>query len=248
MRKLTVLVSSLAVLVILLSCPLPALAHEVWETDPSADWYPEDMPIFFIETGIVITSQPVDAYGQIGETVKFSVEVSGDVTFYQWQYSDGYGWYDNSDPGGNTSTVSVQVRDYRNGYRYRCIISNSLGYVVSDAATLTIGDPAPIDPPVVVPPDNSFSLDQVLGLLNTGVAAVVSWFSSILDSTGTGKLYIAIMSVVLSVAILLGPLLGSVRAGLDAGSDKAAHWVKSHSKDRTHTTNYLQKVSNKNRK
>ncbi len=57
-------------------------------------------------------------------------------------------------------------------------------------------------------------MDAVLSLMNTAVTAVVSWFKQIMDSTGAGTLYIAVMSVVLSVGILLGPLLGSARAGL----------------------------------
>lgn len=57
-------------------------------------------------------------------------------------------------------------------------------------------------------------ISQILSLLNTAAAAVVSWFSLIMERTGGGTLYIAMMSVVLSVGILLGPLLGSARAGL----------------------------------
>lgn len=57
-------------------------------------------------------------------------------------------------------------------------------------------------------------IGQVLSLMNTAVTAVVSWFSQIMQNTGTGTLYIAIMSVVLSVGILLRPLLGSARSGL----------------------------------
>lgn len=57
-------------------------------------------------------------------------------------------------------------------------------------------------------------MGEIIALMNTSVTAVVSWFKQILDSTGAGKLYIAVMSVVLSVSILLGPLLGSARTGL----------------------------------
>lgn len=57
-------------------------------------------------------------------------------------------------------------------------------------------------------------MGDVIALMNAAVTAVVSWFKQIMDSTGAGTLYIAVMSVVLSVGILLGPLLGSVRGGL----------------------------------
>lgn len=91
-------------------------------------------------------------------------------------------------------------------------------------------------------------IEQVLSICNAAVTAVVSWFSTIMDRTGAGTLYIAIMSVVLTFGILLEPLLGSARAGLDAGSDKASHWIKTHSADRKHTTSYLEKTAYKNRK
>lgn len=57
-------------------------------------------------------------------------------------------------------------------------------------------------------------MDAVLSLMNTAVIAVVSWFKQVMDSTGAGTLYIAVMSVVLTVGVLLGPLLGYARAGL----------------------------------
>ncbi|MBO5952631.1 MAG: hypothetical protein J6Q53_00675 [Oscillospiraceae bacterium] len=57
-------------------------------------------------------------------------------------------------------------------------------------------------------------IDRVLALFNQSINAVVNWFAQIMDSTGGGRLYIAMMSVVLSVGILLTPLLGAARSGL----------------------------------
>lgn len=57
-------------------------------------------------------------------------------------------------------------------------------------------------------------IQQVLNLMQHSVTAVSSWFGQIMDATGAGTLYIAMMSVVLSVGLLLAPLLGSARAGL----------------------------------
>lgn len=198
---------------ILLSCSLPAMASDIEPGElPGAtvETYPEDLPVFLNDTGIVILSQPNDVYGQIDDQLSLSVVAIGEITSYQWQFAraNSSNWTDctSTTLGYNTSVVQPVLTEKRDGYRYRCIISNSLGFVVSDFATIRIGVP-----PVA---DNSFSIGDILGLFNTGATAVVHWFSSIMDSTGAGTVYIAMMSVVLSVAILLGPLLGSARSGL----------------------------------
>lgn len=79
-------------------------------------------------------------------------------------------------------------------------------------------------------------INDVLTLMNSAVSAVVTWFAAVIDATGTGTLYIAMMSVVLTIGILLTPLLGSARGGLDAGSDLAASWVKKVSSGRSKST------------
>lgn len=56
-------------------------------------------------------------------------------------------------------------------------------------------------------------IQQVLNLFQSAVSAVSSWFGQIMDATGAGTLYIAMMSVVLSVGLLLAPILGAARDG-----------------------------------
>ena len=84
-------------------------------------------------------------------------------------------------------------------------------------------------------------IESVLELFNQSIQAVVNWFGQIMDSTGAGKLYIAMMSVVLSVGILLTPLLGAARGRLDAGSDRAAAWIKDYREGRKHSTEGVRK-------
>lgn len=74
-------------------------------------------------------------------------------------------------------------------------------------------------------------IDSVLDLMVDGVDAVISWWSSIMTSTGMGTLYIVMLSVVLSMGILLRPILGGARHGLDAGSDRVAKWISERDKD-----------------
>lgn len=65
-------------------------------------------------------------------------------------------------------------------------------------------------------------VDQILDLMVSGVDAVISWWNTIMTSTGMSTVYIVMMSVVISVGILLRPILGNARMGLGAGSDKVS--------------------------
>lgn len=63
-------------------------------------------------------------------------------------------------------------------------------------------------------------VDQILDLFVTSIDAVISWWSSVINSTGMSGLYIVIMSVVLSIGILIRPVLGNIGFGFrDAASD-----------------------------
>ena len=87
-----------------------------------------------------ITTQPTSQSGSNGNTVKFTVAASGDGLAYQWQYKTPTGSWANSPATGNTTaTLSVPATTDRNGYQYRCIVSDKSGSkVTSNAATLTV--------------------------------------------------------------------------------------------------------------
>ena len=90
-----------------------------------------------------ISKQPASATAASGSTVKFSITASGSGLSYQWQYSvdSGTSW-DNitntSYSGVKTATLSVQAITSRNGFRYRCKVTNSSGSVYSNTAKLTV--------------------------------------------------------------------------------------------------------------
>ena len=93
-------------------------------------------------SSLKITSQPADASANIGDTVKFTVGASGTGLKYQWQTSKDGGstWSNSSLTGYNTATLSLQATAERNGYKFRCIVSDKTGAkVTSNAATLTVG-------------------------------------------------------------------------------------------------------------
>ena len=88
-----------------------------------------------------VTTQPANKYLPAGKTAKFTVKVSGTGLKYQWQYrtSSKGSWKNASATGNKTATVSVPATATRNGYQYRCKITDKYGNVIySKAATLKI--------------------------------------------------------------------------------------------------------------
>ena len=94
-----------------------------------------------------LTKQPGDVTAVAGTNVKFSVEATGENLSYQWQTkmsSDG-NWVNVTNAacsGMKTATLTVPATAARNGYQYRCIVSNEGGSVISTAATLKVTNEA----------------------------------------------------------------------------------------------------------
>lgn len=99
-------------------------------------------------TGPTINTQPSNASVTAPATASFSVSATasaGSLT-YQWQVStnSGSSWANVSDGTGatsasyTTSATAVSTGNHRNGYQYRCAVTDSNGTVNSNAATLTV--------------------------------------------------------------------------------------------------------------
>ena len=90
-----------------------------------------------------IVTQPQNIYAKVGDTVSFSVAVSGGTGpyTYQWEFTTvnlsewlnvGY-WA----TGGTSNTMSIQVDvvEWNNQYKYRCVITDAAGnQIISDEA------------------------------------------------------------------------------------------------------------------
>ncbi len=85
-----------------------------------------------------IMTQPKSVTVEVSKTAQFAVEATGSDLIYQWQYQKAGAstWSNSSATGAKTATITVSATAARNGQKYRCIISNNLGSVTSDAATL----------------------------------------------------------------------------------------------------------------
>ena len=93
-----------------------------------------------VVTKPVITAQPTSRTVNEGSTAKFTVTATGTGLSYQWQYrkSPTGSWYNSGSTGNGTATLSVPATAARNGFEYRCRITNAAGTVYTDVVTLTV--------------------------------------------------------------------------------------------------------------
>ena len=89
----------------------------------------------------VITSQPQDVTVKDGETATFTVVATGTDLTYQWERDKGKGFEKWGGIYGKSASFTTGVLSKGcNGFKYRCIVSNSAGFVTSRSATLTVED------------------------------------------------------------------------------------------------------------
>lgn len=91
------------------------------------------MTVSFIDGTLEIIQQPEDCTGVVGETAIFSVTAQGTGLSYQWQYCNASSskWFNSSMTGNMEDTISVTVANYRNGQKYRCVVSDADGNTVT---------------------------------------------------------------------------------------------------------------------
>ena len=93
-----------------------------------------------VGNSITITTQPSDYVGPTGSIATFSVAAEGKGLTYQWQVNSSGTWKNSGLTGYNTSTLSVDITNSRNGNIYRCIVTDTNGSkIYSDEATLIVG-------------------------------------------------------------------------------------------------------------
>ena len=102
-----------------------------------------DSALLNVSTGFTIDQQPVDVADCAGQTVAFSIDVSGGGVSYQWEVSTNGGstWNPISLATASTLTLSnIQSSQNNNQYRVQ-IDGGSCGMATSDEVTLTVEGP-----------------------------------------------------------------------------------------------------------
>ena len=90
-----------------------------------------------------ITKQPQSYTGKAGEINYFEIAATGTGLTYQWEMSKNGGstWekMTSSFSGYNTNRVGVTMKSERNGWKFRCVVTDKNGnQAVSNAATINI--------------------------------------------------------------------------------------------------------------
>ena len=108
-----------------------------------------------------ITSQPSNQAVSAGQSASFTVVAGGTpAPGFQWQVSTdasaNWSILANSGTYGGVmrATLTVNTTTGMNGYRYRCVVTNSTGNATSNAATLTVNSPAAGAPVITSQPSN----------------------------------------------------------------------------------------------
>jgi len=88
-----------------------------------------------------VTAQPANKVVAAGKTAKFTVKVSGTGLKFQWQFrtSENGKWKSAAASGNKTATIKVPAAANKNGFQYRCKITDKFGNVIySNIANLTV--------------------------------------------------------------------------------------------------------------
>lgn len=108
-----------------------------------ASGYDSLSPVFM--TSPVITAQPQSITAEAGSPAAFTTAAdSWTSPSLQWQVDQGSGWNAVTDGiGGDTAVYTIPVTAAgMNGWRYRCVITNIAGTVITEEVTLTVKVPA----------------------------------------------------------------------------------------------------------
>lgn len=126
-----------------------------------------------------IVTQPADKSVIEGKTATFTVNATGSEPLsYQWQQNmNGSGWTDITGETNATYTTEKTTMDM-NGTQYRCVVSNSAGSVISDAAALTVNAAANV-------PVTSVTLDKTSLGLTEGETAQLN--ATVLPENATNR-------------------------------------------------------------
>lgn len=171
-------------------------------TDASGTKYYSDAAVLTVTENtdpIRFTANPVDETVKLGTRANFTVETAGngvDAVTYQWQYqiTPGGAWWNATvyTMGYNTKTLNVIGAEKRDGYKYRCRMTDAIGNkYYSEVAILTVDMPDvygivedPVDAYVIGSNKTQFHVEtQGEGLTyqweynSAGGASTVSWWA-----------------------------------------------------------------------
>lgn len=112
-------------------------------TNP-AGVYTAEAHLYIITEPPTITQQPGDKYVRLGTHADFLIQADGKGLSYQWYCYDGEREYAIPDATKDVCSTPQMKEEYE-GYQYWCVVSNAIGSVTSERATLRV-----LWPPVII--------------------------------------------------------------------------------------------------
>ncbi|MBN2890910.1 MAG: T9SS type A sorting domain-containing protein [Bacteroidales bacterium] len=108
--------------------------------------------VYYLTEDVFILDGPYDVFVNVDENAEFYV-VTGNATDYQWQVDDGSGFEDITNSGvySNSTTSELNITNATlemDGYKYRCVISNTTSEMTSNFAVLHVGNSS--NPSVII--------------------------------------------------------------------------------------------------
>ena len=108
--------------------------------DDSVPWMIKAIGLTGIYSYVEVTSQPQNVTIAEGNDAYFTAGATGGGLSYQWYYrtSSGGTWRKSTFATANEATLVVPATRARNGYQYRCKVTNPVNSEYTRAATLTV--------------------------------------------------------------------------------------------------------------
>ncbi|MCL6560098.1 MAG: immunoglobulin domain-containing protein, partial [Firmicutes bacterium] len=133
---------------------------------------PTDVTVSPAPVAPSITTQPSNQTVTAGQTASFTVTVTGDAPLtYQWK-KDGNNLSDGGNiSGATTATLTVSNAQAADAGSYTCFVSNVVGNVTSNAATLTV-NAAPILSATISPTTGAFDKNPAN---QADVSTTITW-------------------------------------------------------------------------
>jgi plastocyanin len=127
----------------------------------------------YYPTLCMITRQPKNVTGTVGENVQLSLKATGAGLTYQWQRSTNQTeWYNSQLDGYDTATMTVPVTEVRYTYYWRCVVQASNGETVV-SNTVRIKGPTLA---ITAQPENvTAAVGETIQFSVTAVGAGLAW-------------------------------------------------------------------------
>lgn len=139
-----------------------------------------DAALLTVIEKLEIEEQPSSAYAVLNDIAQFSVNVKGEGITYQWQWKKNIddNWHNSTNytEGYNESTLKVIANNIRNGYSYRCVITDIIGNsITTDEVTLNIYTPVDITEHTTI--SQPYTKEEVVLSVNaTGTELKYQWY------------------------------------------------------------------------